>query len=152
MKMKATKAMALILSVLMVISSMVFVATAEKLTHGSSLVTYKFTSTKETENAYYDDSLRVGSAQTNTGSSVDWAGRYADGTRYFGYAFPITGSTMPTAIEFRARMRGDLLIQVSVDKTNLCCRCWAIEWNIRNCYCDCRTNHCCKFRCTVWVY
>ena len=116
--MKARKLLALALALLMLLSCMTFVSFAETVEHGSTLVTYKFTSTTDSEKAYYDDSLRVGTEQINTGNSVDWAGRYADNGRFFGYAFPITGDTMPTGIEFRARMRGDLLVQVSVDKTN----------------------------------
>ncbi len=109
--MKARKLLALLLAVLMTVSAMVFPAVAVEETEQALLV-YRFTSLTDSEKVYYDASLLVGSEQTNT------IGRFADNTRFYGYAFPVKSGEVPTAVEFCAQLSGDLLVQVSADKTN----------------------------------
>lgn len=121
--MRTRKLFAWLLAVLMLASTVIVPTGAAEATdttaeHPLGVVTYYFTTTTDSEKAYYDPSLLVGTEQTQTTGNVNWSGRYADGSRFFGYAFPITGDTMPTAVQFHAQMRGDLLVQVSVDKTN----------------------------------
>ena len=113
---------ALVLACLLVVPALIVptsatkTVTTDEATETKSVV-YSFTSTTESELAYLDKSIGEGSLLEKNRDNPEWWGRYVDGSKFYGYAFPIT-TTGYTKLTFSAMMRGDIYVQVSLDKVN----------------------------------
>lgn len=108
--MKATKLLAVLLAILMVIPAMVFPTAAEKANAAaeSNVTEYRFTTLAESEALYLNPNYP---GRTNEN------GRYGEGGG-MRYEFPLTSDTMPTNVSIAGYIYNDVYFKVSFDGIN----------------------------------
>ncbi len=118
--MKATKLLAVLLAILMVIPAMVFPTAAEEATTATSeydVVEYRFRTLAESELAYLN-SAWPGKTETRPDRTNGRYGEIANGNAGIRYEFPLSSSLMPETITISGNIYNDVWFKISFDGTN----------------------------------